>query len=419
MAAFSQNQVRQLYVAKVLKTGSNVVSTAGDIKVKSQGGNIYFEYMGAGGQVRSDLIKISNILSAKQTAASAMAKSMKRYKVSLNDAALVNGNPIPGQDYILRIAFRGYIGMSDQDQQFKYGMVHAASGMTAESFYGVLYNSLIRNFTKNDSELLNFSIDQAKASLTLMTDWVFTAKNYGAAGNNIKIVTAAADSAAAISTSVSNGVTTITLTPKTGEVSKTYLTALIATDATAASLIELSGTCTAGNWAAVSTSNQLSGGKIDGVIIEEKEQPWKLGVMASVPVDFTLQPDYVKTSTDEVLWGTVTPLASVTSIGNGKTIADLEYFCMGNRGDIYRNISWPHVINTEYLVNSANTYNVIDMHFCYVGSNESPQKSERDITIVIPVGSTGSENTLSNGIASAINTATGASSGDDAYVNTL
>jgi hypothetical protein len=52
--------------------------------------------MGAGGQVRSDLIKISNILSAKQTAASAMAKSMKRYKVSLNDAALVDGNPIPG-----------------------------------------------------------------------------------------------------------------------------------------------------------------------------------------------------------------------------------------------------------------------------------------------------------------------------------
>lgn len=419
MAAFSQNQVRQLYVAKVLKTGSNVVSTAGDIKVKSQGGNIYFEYMGAGGQVRSDLIKISNILSAKQTAASAMAKSMKRYKVSLNDAALVDGNPIPGQDYILRIVFRGYIGMSDQDQQFKYGMVHAATGMTAESFYGVLYNSLIRNFTKNDSELLNFSIDQAKASLTLMTDWVFTAKNYGAAGNNIKIVTAAADSAAAISTSVSNGITTITLTPKTGEISKTKLTALIATDATAASLIELSGTCTAGNWVAVSTSNQLSGGKIDGVIIEEKEQPWKLGVMSSVPVDFTLQPDYVKTSTDEVLWGTVTPLASVTSIGNGKAIADLEYFCMGNRGDIYRNIGWPHVINTEYLANSANTYNVIDMHFCYVGSNESPQKSERDITIVIPVGVTGSENTLSNGIAAAINTATGTSSGDDAYVNTL
>lgn len=419
MAAFSQNQVRQLYVAKVLKTGSNVVSTAGDIKVKSQGGNIYFEYMGAGGQVRSDLIKISNILGAKQTAASAMTKSMKRYKVSLNNAALVDGNPIPGQDYILRIAFRGYIGMSDQDQSFKYGMVHAAMGMTAESFYGVLYNSLIKNFTKNDSELLNFSMDQAKASLTLMTDWVFTAKNYGAAGNNIKIVTVADTTAAAIATSVSNGVTTITLTPKTGEVSKAKLTALIATDATAASLIELSGTCTTGNWEAVSTANQLSGGKIDGVIIEEKEQPWKLGVMSSAPVDFTLQPDYVKTSTDEVLWGTVTPLASVTSIGNGKVIADLEYFCMGNRGDIYRNISWPHVVSTEYLANSTNTYNVIDMHFCYVGSNESPQRSERDITIVIPVGGTGAENTLSDSIATAINTVTGASSGDDAYVNTL
>ena len=56
-------------------------------------------------------------------------------------------------------------------------------------------------------------------------------------------------------------------------------------------------------------------------------------------------------------------------------------------------------------------YNVIDIHYAYVGPNESVQKSEKDITIVVPkVGSSNSEsNALANSIITAINTATGLS----------
>lgn len=77
---------------------------------------------------------------------------------------------------------------------------------------------------------------------------------------------------------------------------------------------------------------------------------------------------------------------------------------MGERGDQYRNIGWPHVIETTYLVDPENEdgYSVLDIHYAYVGSNEGVQKSERDITLV---GSKADINT----VIGAINTAAGTS----------
>ena len=61
MATFSTNQVRQVYVANELKS-PNVIATdkAGAIAVKADTAktHLYFEYMGAGGMTRSDLIDI-------------------------------------------------------------------------------------------------------------------------------------------------------------------------------------------------------------------------------------------------------------------------------------------------------------------------------------------------------------------------
>ena len=75
---------------------------------------------------------------------------------------------------------------------------------------------------------------------------------------------------------------------------------------------------------------------------------------------------------------------------------------MGERGDHYRNINWPYVIETTYLVDPAEEYSVLDIHYAYVGSNEGVQKSERDITLV---GSKADINT----VIGAINTAAGTS----------
>ena len=351
MATFSTNQVRQLYVAKALKTSHVLASdAAGSIAVKNDTAknHLYFEYKGADNLMRSDLIDIKNILYAKATDADAMAHELKSVTVTL-DTNVNGGAPVAGQDYILRIAFRQYVGMSDEDQYFKYGMVHVYAGMDADEFYKVLALSIAKNFSREVVPLIKIEV-HSKATM-------------GEGGFD------------------SNGYMVVTPTTKDNGKSDTtnpyYATDTLVTD-------------------------------IDSIRITEVEQPWRLGVMAQTPVYFTVQSVPVTVNGDERHWATLTEGTS-GSIGNGKTIADLEYFCMGERGDVYRGIGFPNNIPTTYLVDPTVKYNVIDIHYAYVGSNESVQKSEKTITLVVPkVGANNqTSNKLANDIISAINTATG------------
>lgn len=352
MATFSTNQVRQLYVAKALKTSHILASdAAGSIVVKNDTAknHLYFEYKGADNLMRSDLIDIKNILYAKATDADAMAHELKSVTVTL-DTNVNGGTPAAGQDYILRIAFRQYVGMSDEYQYFKYGMVHAYAGMNANEFYKVLALSIAKNFSREAAPLIKIEVHSKD-----------TRGKGGFDSNGYMVVTP---------TTKDNG--------KNNTTNPYYTTDIIVTD-------------------------------IDSIRITEVEQPWKLGVMAQTPVYFTVQPTTVLVSGDERIWGTVTDNKNAGTIDNGKKIADLEYFCMGERGDIYRGVGFPNNIPTTYLVDPTVKYNVIDIHYAYVGSNESVQKSEKTITLVVPkVGAdTQTSNNLANNIISAINGATG------------
>ena len=348
---YSVNQVRQLYVAKALKTPHVLASdAAGSIAVKNDTAknHLYFEYKGADNLMRSDLIDIKNILYAKATDADDMAHKLKAVTVTL-DSEVNAGAPVAGQDYILRIVFKQYVGMSDEDQYFKYGMVHAYAGMNADKFYKVLALSLAKNFSREVVPLIKIEV-HSKA----------TKSKGGFDSNGYMVVTP---------TTKDNG--------KSDTTNPYYAADTLVTD-------------------------------IDSIRITEVEQPWRLGVMAQTPVYFTVQPVAVMVNGDERIWATVTESTNGT-IANGKKIADLEYFCMGERGDIYRGVAFPHNIPTTYLVDPTIKYNVIDIHYAYVGSNEGVQKSEKTITLVVPkVGATNSvSNALANSIISAINTATG------------
>lgn len=348
---YSVNQVRQLYVAKALKTPHVLASdTAGSIAVKNDTAknHLYFEYKGADNLMRSDLIDIKNILYAKAIDADAMAHELKAVTVTL-DSEVNAGAPVAGQDYILRIAFKQYVGMSDEDQYFKYGMVHAYAGMDADEFYKVLALSIAKNFSREVVPLIKIEV-HSKA----------TKSKGGFDSNGYMVVTP---------TTKDNG--------KSDTTNPYYATNAIVTD-------------------------------IDSIRITEVEQPWRLGVMAQTPVYFTVQPVAVMVNGDERIWATVTESTNGT-ISNSKKIADLEYFCMGERGDIYRGVAFPHNIPTTYLVDPTIKYNVIDIHYAYVGSNEGVQKSEKTITLVVPkVGATNSvSNVLANSIITAINDAAG------------
>lgn len=141
-----------------------------------------------------------------------------------------------------------------------------------------------------------------------------------------------------------------------------------------------------------------------GIEITEVEPKWVLGTYPQRPIDFEISVDTVVADGAEGPWGKVTIANSDKSYPNSKKIADFEWFCMGERGDQYRNYGWPNVIPTKYMVDSANTtgYDVINIHYSYVGSNESVQKSEKDIFIVVPGDVDNVTTSIENAIKAAI-----------------
>ena len=334
---FSTNQTRQLYVVTTeggLKSNSIIATDkAGSILPKGDNkkSHFYLEYKGVAGLMRSDLVDVKNILYAKATDANAMARELKAYTVTL-DTEVNSGNPVAGQDYMLRIAFRQYVGMSDEDQYFKYGIAHAYAGMTASKLYEVLATSLAKNFSRELYPLVNISL---------------------------------------INNSDNKQVPVL----KNGEIQK------------------------------------YEAATFKGILIDEVEQEWTLGVKPCVPVYFTIFPQTIVVNGDERIWGKVEETEPSGKVENGKIIADLEYFCMGERGDQYRNVGWPHVIPTKYLVNPTNKYNIIDIHYAWQGAGENVQKSEKTLSIAVPkIGATNSvSNKLANDIITKINTATGLS----------
>lgn len=325
----SINQVRQLYVAKALKANTAALTTAGDIVPKADTAKttLYFQYMSPAGIVSSDKIDIANIMYAKATSSDALAHKLVRYSVTLD--ADVADAPVAGQNYILRLAFRQYIGLSEEDQYFKYGEVIARSGMTASDFYKKMAISLAKNL-ENKTE-----------STPLV---------------NIYLISAAA----AASTDV----------PVTSATKESDLTA---TD-----------------------YNQI--------IIEETEQPWVLGMMPQAFIPFTPQSLTITVDGEERLWAKAEVVTPKNTVPDGHLMADLEYFCMGARGDIYRGMGYPNIIKTTYLADPDAIYDTLDIHYFYTGSNESVQKSEKTITLIaVNDGS----HTAMNALIDAINTASG------------
>lgn len=319
MATFSTNQTRQLYVA----TANNNTVFNKDTQTGAALKHAYLTQTNATDEpVRSDLIDPKNVLWVKYTPAANMARDLKAVTVTL-DATVNGGEPIVGQDYILRINFRQYASLGDQDTYVKHGAVRAFKNMDASKFYASMAVSLAKNFSRELTKLVEIRLGLEKA-----TD---------AAGKVDTVVVSANDKVDDL----------IEDLKATGEL--------------------------AGNGGVANTFNSI--------IIAEVEQEWVRGIKPQEAVYFDVVPATVLEAGEEVTWGTVEEGVD-GQVGNGKLIADLEYFCMGERGDVYRGIGWPNTIPTKYLVDENKTYDVIDIHYAYVGSNESVQKSEKTLTIV-------------------------------------
>lgn len=145
---------------------------------------------------------------------------------------------------------------------------------------------------------------------------------------------------------------------------------------------------------------------VTDIIIREIEQEWTLGTKQEEAVAFSVHAVPVIKDTVDYDWATIDDpyTTGATIVGNGKKTADLEYFHLGARGDQYRMKGWPNVIPTRYMVDPTKQYDFIDIHYAYVGANHAVQKSEKDITLVMPAGTPANPNhTIAASVVSKIN----------------
>lgn len=132
-------------------------------------------------------------------------------------------------------------------------------------------------------------------------------------------------------------------------------------------------------------------GTFTGVILKEvsQEKDYVRGEVPVNTVNFQVLPKTIINDGEEVNPFNVEDDGSVKItnqsgkyIGNGYEIADTEYFCMGERGDQYRQMGYPRTIRTKYTVDETKEYNVLDINFYFVGRGIDSQKSEKMITVV-------------------------------------
>ena len=312
MSVTSLNQVRHLYVANKSVEATAALANMGDFKVKVCGDiekEVYFEVQGPDTVLKSDYIPVKNINYVKVLKAAAMATPMKKVKVVL-DSTVNSGNPIAGQDYVLRINFHQFFGMGAQDQYVKDAAVHARKGMTAKQFYEEMVKALNLSFSR-----------EVRATAESNPYLKFTANT-------------------------------------------------------------------------------------DSIEIEEVPQSWTLGTEAQERVLFDVMPTTVYDGVDDLIWGTVTTETSTTKVGNGKKMADLEYFLLGERGDQYRKVGFPNDIETKGMIDPSKEYDVIEIHYAFTDTGVNSYRTEKDITIAVP--SEGGETFVEiNKIIAAFNTATG------------
>ena len=176
MANFSEDQVRQLYVVKSKATTFDGTTPAGALAVKGTPEDVFFNYQTPNGEnggstvVRSDLVPLKNV----EYAVATKPKSRPLQKVEITlDGTLNSGNPIVGQEYILRFTFYN-LGMGGPENQYikNGGAYRVKTGDTVQSVLTALKDLAIKNFSREAYPLVNITITGTGATTKLVVEEV-------------------------------------------------------------------------------------------------------------------------------------------------------------------------------------------------------------------------------------------------------
>lgn len=152
---FSINQVRHLFVANTVGKANTTPTTKGELAAFGVNGKyLYFQQMGAGGLVSSDKIDVAKIESASLTKSAAMNTKLKSKTVTVTEA-------VAGQTYDIKLIFRNYIGLGDEDMTVRLGTYTARSKDTVATIAAGLAASLKANLKHDVTLLADVSVNDA------------------------------------------------------------------------------------------------------------------------------------------------------------------------------------------------------------------------------------------------------------------
>lgn len=183
MAIFTTNSVRHFYVLKSKKDSVEGLTNAGDYLVSTtQDGKKYFQYMGEGGLIFSDLIDPKTITHVKYTAGKGTPTS--KITVKLPKGASI----VAGQDYVIRIKVLNHYSPAQEAAMFQFGVVHANNDMvkTPKKFWEALAKSLNANLNKGEEKLFDITVPEAGTSLEIKE--IAQTKNYKRGSISVKPV---------------------------------------------------------------------------------------------------------------------------------------------------------------------------------------------------------------------------------------
>ena len=327
---FTENQVRQFYVAKgtadtdVLKPvevdsshAATKLDTLSDGACQFVLGpnkdEFYLMYKGPkDNQQRSDLIKVCNVMDVRFTDAADMVHKNKKAVLTL-DSSLISSSKVAEGEYVLNIEIKNYVALGYNSTKVKFATVISDGNTSPSDFYKKLAINLAKNFKREAAPLVSVGIS-----------------------------TAATGASPVLVGSSSWGSTTA-----------------------AAIVIE-----------EVAQPWRLGAAKVEYVDFEV--YPSNINEKAWGKVQFAGSSKYTDgtASSTTVTAGGTQP--------NSKMVADMEYFFHKERGDVYGYAGFPYNIDTEYMVNASDTtgYSFVDIHFYFEGNSHNVGHSEKTLTIV-------------------------------------
>lgn len=130
-----------------------------------------------------------------------------------------------------------------------------------------------------------------------------------------------------------------------------------------------------------------------GLFIAEPVPHWELGCFPLNTMTMSISQSPIWVAGDEVVnWldsEAKVFATTVDTLNNSPRIADLEYFCYGEKGNSNSKMGWPYNIPAKLRVNGAvsttvaDGYSTLTIQYAYVGDNANNQKSEKTIVFAI------------------------------------